>query len=86
MLELGGPREAIVTLDDERLFPVFEAASQLGAAVFVHPWEMLGQGRMDRYWLPWLVGMVFLGALAAAADGVTTGTMEKAMERRHPGA
>jgi aminocarboxymuconate-semialdehyde decarboxylase len=44
-------------LDDERLFPVFEAAQELGAAVFVHPWEMLGANRMERYWLPWLVGM-----------------------------
>jgi aminocarboxymuconate-semialdehyde decarboxylase len=44
-------------LDDERLFPVFEAAQELGAAVFVHPWEMLGRDRMERYWLPWLVGM-----------------------------
>jgi aminocarboxymuconate-semialdehyde decarboxylase len=44
-------------LDDERIFPVFEAAQELGAAVFVHPWEMLGRDRMERYWLPWLVGM-----------------------------
>lgn len=44
-------------LDDERLFPVFEAAADLGAAVFVHPWDMLGKERMSRYWLPWLVGM-----------------------------
>ncbi len=44
-------------LDDPQLFPVFEAAEQLGAAVFVHPWEMLGRDRMSRYWLPWLVGM-----------------------------
>ena len=44
-------------LDDASLFPVFEAASELGAAVFVHPWEMLGKERMDKYWAPWLVGM-----------------------------
>ncbi len=44
-------------LDDEKLFPIFEAAADLGACVFVHPWEMLGRDRMDRYWLPWLVGM-----------------------------
>jgi aminocarboxymuconate-semialdehyde decarboxylase len=36
---------------------VFDAAQELGAAVFVHPWEMLGRDRMERYWLPWLVGM-----------------------------
>ncbi|MEO0972141.1 MAG: amidohydrolase family protein [Pseudomonadota bacterium] len=44
-------------LDDEHLFPIFEAAEELGAAIFVHPWEMLGRERMGRYWLPWLVGM-----------------------------
>jgi len=44
-------------LDDPALFPVFEAAAGLGAAVFVHPWDMLGKERMRKYWLPWLVGM-----------------------------
>lgn len=44
-------------LDDPALFPVFERAAELGAAVFVHPWEMVGRERMPRYWLPWLVGM-----------------------------
>ena len=28
-----------------------------GAAVFVHPWDMVGKNRMPKYWLPWLVGM-----------------------------
>ncbi len=44
-------------LDSPELFPVFEAAATLNAAVFVHPWEMAGRDRMTRYWLPWLVGM-----------------------------
>jgi len=44
-------------LDDPALFAIFEAAQSLGAAIFVHPWEMLGRERMPRYWLPWLVGM-----------------------------
>jgi aminocarboxymuconate-semialdehyde decarboxylase len=44
-------------LDDTRIFPVLQAAADLGAAVFVHPWEMLGRERMGLYWLPWLVGM-----------------------------
>ncbi len=29
----------------------------MGAALFVHPWDMMGQDRMQKYWLPWLVGM-----------------------------
>ena len=44
-------------LDDPQIFPFFVAAAELGAAIFVHPWEMLGRDRMSRYWLPWLVGM-----------------------------
>jgi aminocarboxymuconate-semialdehyde decarboxylase len=44
-------------LDDPELFPVFEAAERLGAAVFVHPWDMFAKERMGKYWLAWLVGM-----------------------------
>lgn len=46
-----------MNLDHPEIFPVFEAARDLDAAVFVHPWEMLGRDRMAKYWLPWLVGM-----------------------------
>jgi len=46
------------------LFPIYEAAEKLGAAIFVHPWDMAGQERMQRYWLPWLVGMPTETALA----------------------
>jgi aminocarboxymuconate-semialdehyde decarboxylase len=46
-----------LNLSDEALFPFFEAAAELGTAVFVHPWDMMGSERMRRYWLPWLVGM-----------------------------
>ena len=44
-------------LDAPELFPIFEAAQELGAAIFVHPWEMMGQAKMPKYFLPWLVGM-----------------------------
>ncbi len=44
-------------LDSEHLFPIFQAAEELGAAIFVHPWDMMGQKSMPKYWLPWLVGM-----------------------------
>ncbi len=46
-----------LNLDHPSVFPVFEAAQDLGAAVFVHPWEMLGKDRLAKYWLAWLVGM-----------------------------
>ncbi|MES2591057.1 MAG: amidohydrolase family protein [Bacteroidota bacterium] len=51
-------------LNDPNLFPVFQACEELGMAVFVHPWEMMGQDKMQRYWLPWLVGMPAETALA----------------------
>ncbi len=44
-------------LNDPGIYSVFEAAQDLGAAVFVHPWEMMGKEKMPDYWLPWLVGM-----------------------------
>jgi aminocarboxymuconate-semialdehyde decarboxylase len=54
-------------LGDPELFPVFEAAQELGAAVFVHPWDMLGGERLARYWLAWLVGMPSECAIAIAS-------------------
>src|SRR5206468_9011490 len=44
-------------LDDPGVFEVLQAAESLGAAVFVHPWDMLAPERMPKDWLPWLVGM-----------------------------
>ncbi len=51
-------------LDDESLFDIFQAAEELNAAVFIHPWDMLGKDRMKKYWMPWLVGMPAETALA----------------------
>jgi aminocarboxymuconate-semialdehyde decarboxylase len=71
--ELGFPGIQIGThvgeknLDDPSIFPLFQAAEALGAAVFVHPWDMLGRERMRRYWLPWLVGMPTESCLAICA-------------------
>lgn len=46
-----------LNLNEERFFPIFEAAENLGMAILVHPWNMMGEKNMQRYWLPWLVGM-----------------------------
>jgi aminocarboxymuconate-semialdehyde decarboxylase len=51
-------------LSDEALFPFYEACEALGAALFVHPWDMRGQDKMQKYWLPWLVGMPMETSLA----------------------
>ena len=44
-------------LDAPELFPFFERCAALGAAVFVHPWDMFGSDEIADYWMPWLVGM-----------------------------
>lgn len=44
-------------LNEDRFFPVFEACEKLGMALLIHPWNMMGEKKMSRYWLPWLVGM-----------------------------
>ena len=46
-----------VNLDDSSFFPVWEALEAHQMCLFVHPWEMMGQDKMPKYWLPWLVGM-----------------------------
>ena len=44
-------------LGDAKYFEFFAACEKSGMAVFVHPWEMMGEQQMQKYWLPWLVGM-----------------------------
>ncbi len=44
-------------LNEERFTPIFEACEKLDLAILVHPWNMMGEKKMQRYWLPWLVGM-----------------------------
>lgn len=46
-----------INLGEPRFFEFFVACAELGLAVFVHPWEMMGEKEMQKYWLPWLVGM-----------------------------
>jgi aminocarboxymuconate-semialdehyde decarboxylase len=44
-------------LSDPAFFPVFEACEALDMCIMVHPWNMMGKKHMEKYWLPWLVGM-----------------------------
>lgn len=46
-----------LNLGEPQFFEFFKACEELGMAVFVHPWEMMGEREMQKYWLPWLVGM-----------------------------
>lgn len=44
-------------LSEPEFFPFYEEAERLGCSLFIHPWEMMGEKEMEKYWLPWLVGM-----------------------------
>lgn len=63
MQELGMPGLEIgsnvngINLSDKKFFPFYAEAEKRGCALFVHPWEMMGEDQMQKYWLPWLVGM-----------------------------
>jgi len=46
-----------LNLGEPQFFDFFKACEELSMAVFVHPWEMMGEKEMQKYWLPWLVGM-----------------------------
>ena len=46
-----------INLDNPMFDPVWETANDLGAAVFVHPWDMMGMEQLRKYWMPWLVSM-----------------------------
>jgi len=44
-------------LDDPGIVKFLQHCAMVGAAVFVHPWDMLSRERMPNYMLPWTVGM-----------------------------
>jgi len=78
-IEIGShinARDNYMNLDHPAVFEVLEAAAELGAAVFVHPWDMMAREKMDKYWLPWLVGMPAESALAICSL-IFSGTFEK---------
>ncbi len=55
-LEIGSNING-VNLGDPVFFPFYKRAEEIGCALFIHPWDMMGEQQMQRYWLPWLVGM-----------------------------
>jgi aminocarboxymuconate-semialdehyde decarboxylase len=63
-------------LGDAKYYPFFEAAERLGAAIFIHPWEMMGEDQYKKYWLPWLVGMPAESSRAICSL-IFSGTMER---------
>jgi len=63
-------------LSEPQFFPIFEACQDLDMAILVHPWEMMGENEMQKYWLPWLVGMP-AETTRAACSMIMSGVFEK---------
>jgi aminocarboxymuconate-semialdehyde decarboxylase len=63
-------------LGEPQFFDFFKACEELEMAVFVHPWEMMGEKDMQKYWLPWLVGMP-AEVSRAICSLIFSGTLEK---------
>ncbi len=60
-------------LDDAGVVTFLQHAAALGAAVFVHPWDMPNSPRLDRWMARWLAGMpaeTHLSILAMILGGV----------------
>jgi len=55
-----------VGLDDRRFWPLYEAANDLDAVLYIHPTHPLGVEAMTDYWLMPLVGFLCDTTLAAA--------------------
>lgn len=65
-----------LNLGEPQFLEFLKACEELGMAVFVHPWEMMGQADMQKYWLPWLVGMP-AETSRAICSLIFSGTLEK---------
>ena len=70
-----------LNLGDAQFFEFFAACERLGMAIFVHPWDMMGQADMPKYWLPWLVGMP-AEASRAICSLIFSGTLERLPQLR----
>ena len=55
-----------IGLDDQRFWPLYEAANDLGAVLYIHPTHPVGVEAMTDYWLMPLVGFLCDTTLAAA--------------------
>ena len=55
-----------VALADERYWPLYEAANELGAVLHIHPTNPINVDAMKDYWLMPLVGFLFDTTIAAA--------------------
>lgn len=65
-----------LNLGESQFFEFFSACEKLEMAVFVHPWDMMGEKDMMKYWLPWLVGMPAESSRAICSL-IFSGTLER---------
>jgi aminocarboxymuconate-semialdehyde decarboxylase len=56
-----------VALSDTRFWPLYEAANDRGAVLYIHPTDPVGVEAMQDYWLMPLVGFLMDTTLAAAS-------------------
>jgi len=56
-----------VALSDRRFWPIYEAANDAGAVLYIHPAHPVNVDMMQEYWLMPLVGFLFDTTLAAAS-------------------
>lgn len=65
-----------LNLGEPKFFEFFAACERLSMAVFIHPWDMMGEKDMQKYWLPWLVGMP-AEVSRAICSLIFSGTLER---------
>ncbi len=70
-----------LNLNEKQFYPVYQACEELGMAIMVHPWNMMGKPDIERYWLPWLVSMP-AETSRAACSMIFGGIFEKFPELR----
>jgi aminocarboxymuconate-semialdehyde decarboxylase len=70
-----------LNLGEPQFLDFFKACDELSMSVFVHPWEMMGEAEMQKYWLPWLVGMP-AETSRAICSLIFSGTLEKCKDLR----
>lgn len=63
-------------LDDPSVVEILEAASELNLAVFVHPWDAIGEDRLKAYYLPHMVALP-ADTAAAIARLIFGGVLDK---------
>ena len=56
-----------VALSDERFWPIYEAANDIGAVMYIHPEHPVNVDMMQEFWLMPLVGFLYDTTLAAAS-------------------